>query len=145
MGYCIISRMCERKPEFTDFCIFVRKFFIARPPSLLVTINTRFRGPVVVRKLYTYLVKKYWFIGFSEKLMMRKRENPHHRAWAPRVMWRCVAHTILNDFRFICKPCSVQFSCKFGKRDITYSACVNTAWIPAASLTPASWRVLWPT
>ena len=47
--------------------------------------------------------------------MMRKRENPHHRVWATRVIWRCAVHTILYDFGTTCKPGSVQFSCKFGK------------------------------
>ena len=33
-------------------------------------------------------------LTFFIQLMMRKRENPHHRAWAPRVLCRCAVHTI---------------------------------------------------
>ena len=39
--------------------------------------------------------------------MMRKRENPHHRVWATRVVWSCAVHTILYDFRTTYKPAVV--------------------------------------
>ena len=48
---------------------------------------------------------------------------------------------LCNDIRNICKPCSVQFSCKFGSRDMTYSTPVSTR-IPAPFLKGVRCKVL---
>ena len=59
-----------------------------------------------------------WTLGFSSratesiKLMMRTRENPHHRIWATRVIWRYAVHTILYDFRTTYKPLSCSHAQK---------------------------------
>ena len=64
----------------------------------------------------------------SFKLMMRKRENPHHRVWATRVIWRCAVHTILYDVRTTCRPCYDTRSCMIFTRScmIQFNSVVNS-------------------
>ena len=49
----------------------------------------------------------------APKLMMRRRENPHHEVWADVVIWRSVAH---NPYRRIKREPSKMQTDKAGTK-----------------------------